>query len=397
MSELSWCGKLLVCYSAQKLPWSVALLAGRAVGTGVVVDGGWQPEAWWVPSKPEPLRVRFVAYESTSSYLWRLAGANGRNPDDLLQDVGEGDPGRKALAPSLAEVYLSRPALERLSVLAGCAPHTLQRALPNLREPLLLPGHRPRWHWPWAPQAGSLVRACPLCAASRGAGGGVWLAWPDPWKVCLRHRRWTDGTRDDARGSFDLTPVPEVLRAHRYRLLLECRFGPGGAALVADAFAIVGWWWRQAPQAPLWRLREQRAGLGSGAVSTAPLLVYPEAAALARVLLGFERERRSVLEGGWDDGRGREAGESRRAALLYRLEVLASLAGVDAAVGRVPVVEWLSRHHRLVREAASPVLLGAGPRRGPVRCAVHADDAPHTSVDARSCLPWQWTNLHERI
>ncbi|WP_147408960.1 TniQ family protein [Kitasatospora xanthocidica] len=351
-----------------------------------------------MPSRPEPLRVRFVAFESTASYLWRLAAVNGRGADDLLGDIGDGGHGRKALAPHLAEVYLSRPALERLAVLAGCDPRVLQRALPNLRDPLLLPGEDPRWQWPWAPRAGSLVRACRLCAASRGAGSSVWLAWPDPWKVCLKHQRWTDGVRDEAGGCFDLASVPEVLRAHRRRLLLERRFGLGGAALVADAFAITGWWWRHAPQAPLWRRREQRAGLGIGALRWAPMLIYPEAVALARVLLGFERGRRSGLECGGKGGEAAGEGDGGgRAALVEQTEALAVRAGVDAAIGRVPVAEWLSRHQQVLHEAGELVLFGTGRRREPVRAAVHMNDAPLASIDGRSCLPWQWTDLHQRI
>ncbi|MET8014849.1 hypothetical protein [Streptomyces sp. NPDC005336] len=37
--------------------------------------------------------------------------------------------------------------------------------------------------------------------------------------------------------------VPEVVDAHRLRLLLERRLGAGGRAMFADAYAITSCWW----------------------------------------------------------------------------------------------------------------------------------------------------------
>src|SRR5689334_10507411 len=77
------------------------------------------------------LPMRFVARESTCSLLWRLAAAQGVSVDFLLDDLGQGPKGQRALEPRLAEVYLSGPALERLAAMLRVPTARLQRALPH--------------------------------------------------------------------------------------------------------------------------------------------------------------------------------------------------------------------------------------------------------------------------
>ncbi|WP_281290625.1 TniQ family protein [Embleya hyalina] len=365
-------------------------LPGGFAGPRGEVERGWvrvEGRAGWGVSRPWPLAVRFVAEESTGSFLVRWAAANGRTLGDLLEDLGEG--GQPPADPGSAEVYLSRPALAWLAAMTGRAVPVLRRALPGLRGPLLLPGEDARWHCPWTPAAGVLVRACPCCAGARGAAD-AWVLARDPWRVCLRHRRWTDGARARDPGWYDLRAVPEAVAAWRGLERLERRFGPTGVALVADAFAVAGWWWRRVPQARVWADRERRVGAGPGAVRTAALVMAPEVYAVARLLLRHERAR------GLTDHGGAGAG----AELLAAAWVSAGPLGLSAAVAQQPVAEWLARHHRTLPPVPGERVPGRGGgmhRSAPVRAVAHERDDPRACLDDRTCLPWCWGDLRTRV
>ena len=235
-----------------------------------------------------PLHVRFLPAESTGSYVTRLAERNGLTAQQLLDWVGDGK--SAVVPPHLTELYLNYAAAERLAALAGRPLPVLQYALASLGRQYFLPnGSGPAWQWPWAATDGHLVRACDLCAACRGALEAVYLMLPDPWHVCVRHRRWSDNARDPKRPWIDLTRWPQVIDAH-YRLRrLNARMGPVGRVLFADALALLA-----APRTrlhrlpPPWfapvadRLGERRAG---------PLLAYATAVQIARILANAELRR----------------------------------------------------------------------------------------------------------
>jgi hypothetical protein len=334
----------------------------------------------WARSLPER-PVRFVAHESNCSFLWRVAGAQGVEVGFLLGELGDGPPGQQALRPHLAEVFLSCAAADRLAQMLGVPCARLRWALPHLRESHLLPGDQARWEWLWQPLAHYLVPACGLCAAARGGDWGeVWLVWPDRWRICERHGRFTH-VRQAGPGGVDLARLPESVDAHRRRGRLERRFGPAGATLVADAFALTGWWWRRAPLTPRWVERAGRAGLRPGDIETAWLLVYPEALRVARALLRHEQQRAALPDGPW------AAAESHLVAELSQLA-----GGLDLTPGRwqVPVAEWLARHQRCA-PAAGDNEDGSGPRR-PVTALVHRDEENQASLKNRCCLPWEWSD-----
>nr|BFD96362.1 hypothetical protein KitaXyl93_77220 [Kitasatospora sp. Xyl93] len=336
----------------------------------------------WTGSLPH-LPVRFVADESNCSFLWRVAGIQGVGVDFLLSELGDGAV-QEPLRPHLAEVFLSSVAADRLARMLSMPAARLRRALPHLREVHLLPGEQARWEWPWSPLDRYLVPACGLCAAVRSGGWGeVWQVSPERWRICERHGRFTH-VYQRAPGGVDLSRLPESIRAHRVRGRFERRFGPTGAVLSADGFAVVGWWWRSEPLVERWAERARRAGLGPGDAETAWLVVYPEAVQAGRALLRYERQRAVQPGGPW------AVAESR---LMGELSGLARSLGLPAHVWRVPVAEWLDRHRRCAL-AAGVEEVGRGVGL-PVTALVHQGDEEPTS--SSTCLPWEWTDLSERV
>ncbi|MFD4789499.1 TniQ family protein [Streptomyces sp. NPDC058459] len=329
-------------------------------------------------------RVLLLAGESNASYLSRVAAAQGVSVDFLLGELGAGPPGQQALAPHLAEVFLSRAAVDRLAVMVRMDWPQLRRALPHLREPHLLPGQQARWEWPWQPLPHYLVPACPLCAARRGASEtAVWLVWPDVWTICRRHDRFSH-VRQTGTQAVDVRRLPETVRAHRVRLRLERRWGPAGAFLSADAFAIVGWWWRRCLFGPVWQERARRAHLQLTDPATAWLLLYPEAVQMARLLLRHERRRAVTSASQW----GRAEAELAAAG-----SGLAAAAGVSAGRWQVPVAEWLALHHRCDAPARLEGLVPG--RDGPAPCVsavVHHSSNEQGALEDRCCLPWEWSD-----
>ncbi|WP_326763236.1 hypothetical protein OG978_47390 (plasmid) [Streptomyces sp. NBC_01591] len=324
-----------------------------------------------------------MANESNCSFLWRVAGAQGVEVGFLLAELGDGPPGQEALQPYLAEVFLSGAAADRLAEMLGVPSARLRWALPHLREAHLLPGGQARWEWPWQPLAHYLVPACGLCTAARGAGlGGVWLVWPERWRICERHGRFTHVRQRNGAG-VDLAPLPESVDAHRRRGRLERRFGPAGGFLVSDAFALTGWWWRRAPLTRRWTGRAGRAGLQPEVVETAWLLVYPEVLQVARALLRYEQQRAALPGGPW------AAAESR---LVAELSQLADALELPPGRWQVPVAEWLARHQRCAPATRDDECGGRRRGRRPVTALIHRDDEHRAPLENLCCLPWDWSD-----
>ncbi|MEV8628579.1 hypothetical protein [Streptomyces sp. NPDC051079] len=302
--------------------------------------------------------------------------------DFLLADLGDGPPGQQALRPHLAEVFLSRPAVDRLARMLAVPPARLQWALPHLRDCHLLSGEQARWEWPWQPLAHYLVPGCGLCAAARGGGWGeVWQVWPERWKICERHSRFTHA-RQDGPGGVALDRLPETVRAHRRRSRLERRVGPTGAVLVADAFAVTGWWWRRTPTTRRWADRAAQARVQPEDIETAWLLVYPEVLLVARALLRYEQRRAAQPGGPWI---------AAEADLVAELSRLAGELALPSGRWQVPVAEWLARHHRCAPPAVGREVGGRRRARRPVTALVHREDESQMSLES-CCLPWDWSD-----
>ncbi|MFF7216827.1 TniQ family protein [Streptomyces sp. NPDC008238] len=322
----------------------------------------------WGPHFRLAIPVRHVPGESTGSFVNRLAHSNGLQLGELLDRVGQG---RTAVDPRYAEMYVNQAGLEYLAVLAGRPAAALQRALPSLTRERILPGDGPaRWHWPWEPTDGYLVRGCDLCAAARGAREPVWLMCPDNWHICVRHRRWTDDARGDTAGLVRLDKLLEVTDAHRRRLMRRRRFGAAAEGLFADAYQIAGHWWSGAPGTSVWHQRATAAGLDPLEVRAAPLVFYPEAVFVAGALVDYERR----LAAGGDC-----------ASILAILGSALERWGLDGARAMSPLREWVSRHHQ-------PAPRSGGSRRRPLLTLGpgHQRSAGMAgSLAERSCLPWQ--------
>ncbi|MEV6594754.1 TniQ family protein [Streptomyces acidicola] len=324
----------------------------------------------WGPRRQLTAPWRHLPGESTGSFVNRLAHANSLELGKLLSRVGEGRQPVNPRLPALAELYVNRAALDHLAVLSGRTPPQLQRALPNLEDRFLLPGDDPAcWQWPFKVQEGGhLVRCCDLCAGARGVDEAAWLVWPDRWRVCLRHRRFTDDDRGQGPHAVRLDTQPEVMRAHAERLRLEGRFGAAGAELFADAFQVVTRWWERSPDMWSWTQRAWRAGLEAQELRTAPLVIYPEAVHLAREMLRYEQhgERTRGARVGWLEG-------------VRRLMDSWGLEGVE---GGGELVQWLDHHSR-----PAPAGAGYSGRRGRVLAVGHSRLAePYGSLGDRSCM-----------
>lgn len=336
------------------------------------------PHLRFGPRWPLPRCPRLVVGESTGSFVSRLAHSNGRTLADFLLYVGHGqasaDPAKVEKYPQSTEMYVNAAGLRHLTVLTDLPAEMLRRALPSLAERHVLPGTgAAEWRWPWEPDEGYLVRRCALCGyARRRISEPVWLMSMDSWQVCLRHLRWTDDSRSADPEFISLASLPEYAQAHRDRLRLERRFGPAGEELVADAVHVTMAWWTRMPETLRWVQRAWRAGLSERAARAVPLVIYPEAVALASAMLRFE-------QAGQRDTAG-------RARWLAGVQHLMDVWDVDFSEGRDALLEWLERHSR-----AAPQMTASRHNTRQLTLALgHSRVAAQVgSLARRSCMPVQ--------
>ncbi|QLE75793.1 hypothetical protein FGW37_33225 [Streptomyces rectiverticillatus] len=346
--------------------------------------------AWlFGPRQPLPVHVPLVRGESTGSYVRRLAHGQGLQLEELLERVGFGqasrDPARVRAYPSTTELYVNERGLEFLAVLCGSTARALQEDLPSTAAHLLeqTTGMEPVWTWPWLTRQGHLVPLCGTCAASGGVHETVWMISPDRWRVCLEHLRFTDSDSTGGTWGLSLKLLPETIAAHREREVLYQRYGLAGQELFADAFQITVHWWTHLPDTPRWVQRARDAGLMAHAVPTAPLVLMPEAAAVAAHLAAFEHANKR-------DGQA-------RTRWMDQMREQMDQWGVDFPVARWALMDWLQRHS--VPSAATPEAVGERSRRPTSGVGLpqglrlspgHTQVAqPTEALGAASCLPWQ--------
>lgn len=138
------------------------------------------------PLRPLPVGVPLVPGEDHKSLMWRLARAN-HLPSLNLRDVLPQPTGTELIN------------LAGLATLAGQPLQRLQQALDARPD---------RW-------LAMRQLACSRCMARRGIPHRVLIEVANHQPLCRRHRRWLSPQADWAQEEYDLTPVPEVLRAQR--------------------------------------------------------------------------------------------------------------------------------------------------------------------------------------
>lgn len=283
------------------------------------------------PRQPLPMCVLPLPGESTGSFVNRLAHANGLELWDFLQRVGQGtgsssgDAARVAKHPQCTEMYVNGPGLNYLAMLAGQPAAVLRRALPGLASRHLLSGEGDAvWKWPWQPSEGYLVRCCSRCVEARGVKEAAWWLLSDSWRVCARHSRWCDDSRTEPLDGLSLTELPEVVEAHLERARLQQQFGRSGEELFADAFQVAAEWWQTMPTVLRWVHRTWACALEDRSTRVMPLVIYPEAARLARLMVEFEQS----------DIRDTDT----RTRWLGKAEMLMESWELDVQAGRAPLL-----------------------------------------------------------
>ncbi|MFL9684764.1 TniQ family protein [Streptomyces sp. KL110A] len=337
-----------------------------------------QMPGFYGPRQPLPMRVLPLPGESTGSFVNRLAHANGLGLADFLQRVGLGtgsssqDAARVAKYPQCTEMYVNGPGLEYLAMLAGEPAAVLRRVLPGLAPRHRLPGEGDAvWKWPWLPPEGHLVRCCTRCAEARGVRESAWWLMPDSWRVCARHSRWCDDSRTGPLDGLSLTELPEVVEAHLERGRLQRQFGRSGEELFADAFQVAAEWWRTMPTVLRWVHRAWACDLEDRSARVMPLVIYPEAARLARLMVKFEQS----------DLRDTDA----RTRWLGDAEALMDSWELDVQAGQGPLLDWLHRHRAPANPETQPA---SGQRRTrlPLAPGHRRLASPTGPLGQRSCL-----------
>ncbi|MGW5336238.1 TniQ family protein [Streptomyces bauhiniae] len=321
-----------------------------------------------------PIRVPLIPGETTLSLLARTAAANGPDLSRLL-DEGLGLPAKDA-DPRREELLLSPEGLARLASLLDRDAGQLSRALPGAHPDRLGAAFAVE---PWPEQLGAApLPACPLCMEP-----DAWLtAGGHRWRPCPCGRRWLAG--DDGGYLVDTAPVPELGYAlHQHRHLVH-RLGPVGDALLADAHQVMLWWWVSLPRrrgpgrgdgrdvADVWHAREEALGMTRHRRRAAPVVVYPEAVALAELMWTWEERRRR---------RG-----ASPAAWVETIVAELAPAGTLTRQERAPLDYWLEQHR--AEAPGKPSGRTAADRRWGRLPALHQRSTEPGLFRAPSCLMW---------
>jgi len=263
-----------------------------------------------------------VAFESTASYLGRLAGAYRMGMAQLLDGLGiEPDgPGWRTGTGSAAprvEIHLDTEARGRLAAFTRIPHDHLAHALPRLITASPDPPRPRRRAEATGPDNKATartrtasarvrvldtdeqgVRACPPCVRrrTRGAGDVAWTYPPEDRMWCPRHRYWASEPRLPS--PLDTGGLPEIDLAYRAHRRLA-RGDDGVAAHIWAAAVTTRWYDRGRHMARRWQSRLGRltadnpALTATSGVSAAllarPVVTYPETVALARALVALPR------------------------------------------------------------------------------------------------------------
>jgi hypothetical protein len=245
---------------------------------------------WQHPAQQLPVRVRPVFGETALSYVFRLADANDLDrPTLLLRALGRPNIGvTRFLLDKDYEVSLNELALRRLETFTGRTADQLRTALGDLSRAPAEPEDTPTI---WLYKAHNLRNHCDQCVARLPGKPRIrvrTLLFP---QLCRRHDRWLDSNTSGSPRQIELTDTPEILTAHRRynRLRATNRDHHWTRIQLHDATRIAMDWARHSKyharqMHDRWQVRAQALGTGHGPYNPTPLLVFPEAVALAEVL-----------------------------------------------------------------------------------------------------------------
>lgn len=246
------------------------------------------------PAQPLPVQVRPVGGETVVSYVFRLADANSfTRPTMLLRAVGE--PIATNIHAGIIEhhdITLNAPALARLAALTGRSLASLAITLPSLgtarvdrrlastTEPLIN-----------AFSSSAIRGHCQQCIARIPDQPDIRVHRQSAPAICPRHHRWVDTTRQHPH-QLDLANNIEIITAHRrFQRLPSTRDDPTRARQqLCRTTEIVTHWHHHRHRfadsifTQLHARWDTRARTLPAPGSATPLLVLPEAVALAEIL-----------------------------------------------------------------------------------------------------------------
>ena len=248
------------------------------------------------PAQLLPVQVRPVGGETVVSYVFRLADANGfARPTMLLRAIGE--PIAKNVHAGILDhhdITLNTPALARLAALTGRATASLRKTLPSLgkscsdrrlsstTEPLI------------NPFSSSAIRGhCQQCITSIPGHPNIRVDGRSAPAICRRHHRWVDTNRQHP-NQVDLCHNIEIITAHRrFQRLPSTIDDPTWARQqLCRTTGIVTQWHHDRDRhsfshsvfKELHARWDERARTLPSPGPAMPLLVMPEAVALAEIL-----------------------------------------------------------------------------------------------------------------
>ncbi|MGW0694955.1 TniQ family protein [Streptomyces sp. NPDC002738] len=239
------------------------------------------------------LRVRPLPYESTASYLNRLASSYQLGARQLLEGIGITVRGQPDRMPGAGEIALSPAGLQHLAAFTGIPHQHLPQDGLLLHKTHADPGTAQlataRWHS--LEHARQPTRTCPQCTLrhTHGNTSQAWAFHPEYQRLCPRHHQWSTPRQDHQILNTDA--LPELTAAHRAHQRLQRR--PN--AFVAYVWASVittGWYDHQQHLTRRWHTRLTHLartnpppmGGRSWALTGRDAVTYPETVALARRL-----------------------------------------------------------------------------------------------------------------
>jgi len=153
-----------------------------------------------LPPRPLPRTAIPVPGEYYIDYTVRLAGANHLELPELTGALD--DPAAVILDPGRRKQHQQ----QRLAAAAG-------QPLARIAQ-LYWDDHGDYLHDPGA-FAQLLRPACRRCTARRGITGPIACRLPPHQTLCRRHRLWTGPAARTHAAQLDISPLPEILKAHR--------------------------------------------------------------------------------------------------------------------------------------------------------------------------------------